>query len=137
MSETVNETAGGLRVATPETGLSEDAVERLRGSLRGALLRPGDEGYDAARAVWNGMIDRRPELIVRCTGVADVIAAVTFARANDLLMAVRGGGHSVAGLSVWCPRCVARTRNVSVLCPCVLRADDSKVPICRHLAKAL
>jgi FAD/FMN-containing dehydrogenase len=100
MSETVNETAGGLRVATPETGLSEDAVESLRGSLRGALLRPGDEGYDAARAVWNGMIDRRPELIVRCTGVADVIAAVTFARANDLLMAVRGGGHSVAGLSV-------------------------------------
>jgi hypothetical protein len=63
----------GQRVEGAETGLSDDAIEPLRGSLRGASLRPGDEGYEAARAVWNGMIDRRPELIVRCAGVADVI----------------------------------------------------------------
>lgn len=100
MGETMNETAEGLRAEIPETGSSEDAVERLRESLRGVLLRPGDEDYEAARAVWNGMIDRRPELIVRCAGVADVIAAIQLARAQDLLVAVRGGGHSVAGLSV-------------------------------------
>jgi FAD/FMN-containing dehydrogenase len=75
-------------------------VEAFKSSLRGELLLPGDEGYDEARAVWNGMIDKRPALIARCTGVADVIDAVNFARTNNLLVSVRGGGHNVAGKAV-------------------------------------
>jgi FAD/FMN-containing dehydrogenase len=77
--------------------VAEEAIESYRGSLRGALLRPGDEGYDEARTVWNGNIDRYPALIAKCNGVADVIAAVNFARENQLLVAVRGGGHNAAG----------------------------------------
>jgi FAD/FMN-containing dehydrogenase len=68
--------------------------------LRGRLFRPEDEGYDSARKVFNGMIDRRPAMIVQCAGVADVIAAVHFARQTDLLVAVRGGGHNVTGNAV-------------------------------------
>ena len=75
-------------------------IQSFRGQLRGELLRPGDGDYDGARKVWNGMIDKRPALIARCSGVADVIAAVQFAREHDLLVAVRGGGHSLPGLSV-------------------------------------
>ena len=85
---------------TIEGGVDEAAVAQLRASHRGALLRPGDDGYDAARRVWNGMIDRHPALIARCSGAADVIAAVTFARTHGLLVAVRGGGHSVTGSAV-------------------------------------
>jgi FAD/FMN-containing dehydrogenase len=70
----------------------------LREQLRGQVLVPGDEGYDQARRVWNAAIDRRPAMIARCTGAADVIAAVRFARERSLLTAVRGGGHNVAGL---------------------------------------
>ena len=77
--------------------LDEASVEEFKTSLRGALLRPGDEGYNDARIVWNGMIDKRPALIARCAGVADVINAVNFARTNNLLLAVRGGGHNIAG----------------------------------------
>ncbi len=77
--------------------LEEAAVQELAADFRGQLLRPEDEGYDAARTVFNAMIDRRPALIARCTGVADVIAAVNFARENELVVAVRGGGHHVAG----------------------------------------
>jgi FAD/FMN-containing dehydrogenase len=66
-------------------------------TLRGGLIRPGDASYDDGRLLWNGMIDKRPALIARCSGVADVIAAVNFAREHDLLLAVRGGGHGVAG----------------------------------------
>jgi FAD/FMN-containing dehydrogenase len=73
------------------------AVERLRGRLAGQVLAPQDAGYDDARRVWNASIDRHPALIARCTGVADVIAAVRFARERNLLVAVRGGGHNVAG----------------------------------------
>jgi FAD/FMN-containing dehydrogenase len=80
--------------------IDQSTIEALAAAFRGELLRPGDEGYDAARRVWNGMIDRRPALIARCTGVADVVSAVNFARANELLIAVRGGGHSVAGNGV-------------------------------------
>ena len=65
----------------------------------GQIIRPDDPEYDAARVVWNGMADRRPALIARCAGVDDVVAAVRFAREQDLLVAVRGGGHSVAGFS--------------------------------------
>jgi FAD binding domain/Berberine and berberine like len=90
--------------ATTTTGrhiaLQEAAVQELRASLRGALLRPGDEGYDASRRVFNAMIDKRPALIACCTGVADVVNAVNFARAHHLLVAVRGGGHHSAGHAV-------------------------------------
>jgi len=82
------------------SSLSDTRIENFRQCLRGRLIRPGDEEYDNSRRVFNGMIDRRPALIVRCGGVGDVIASVDFARENDLLVAVRGGGHSVAGNSV-------------------------------------
>jgi hypothetical protein len=72
----------------------------LRARFRGALLRPGEEGYDEARRVWNGAIDRRPALIARCAGADDVGTAVQFAREQDLLVSVRGGGHAVAGHAV-------------------------------------
>ncbi|HVM02244.1 MAG TPA: FAD-binding oxidoreductase [Acidimicrobiales bacterium] len=68
--------------------------------FRGALIAAGHAGYDEARAVWNGTVDRRPRLIARCTGAADVAAAVRFARERDLEVAVRGGGHNVAGTAV-------------------------------------
>jgi FAD/FMN-containing dehydrogenase len=75
-------------------------VDGLRSRFRGALLRPGEEGYDEARRVWNGAINRRPALIARCAGADDVAEAVRFAREHDLLVSVRGGGHSVAGYGV-------------------------------------
>ncbi len=75
-------------------------AESLQSSLQGQVLAPGDPNYDSARKVWNGQIDRHPALIARCSGPADVIAAVRFAREHDLLAAVRGGGHSVAGHAV-------------------------------------
>lgn len=80
--------------------VGEAAVQELKKQLRGELLRRGDGGYDAARRVWNGMVDKRPALIVRCAGVADVINSVNFARTNNLLVSVRGGGHNVAGNAV-------------------------------------
>jgi len=80
--------------------VDQSAVEKFKASLGGELLRPGEAGYDEARQVWNGMIDKRPAFIARCTGVADVIHCVNFARSNDLLVAVRGGGHNVAGNAV-------------------------------------
>jgi FAD/FMN-containing dehydrogenase len=77
----------------PATGFSD-----LRPRLRGELLEPGDERYEAARKVYNGMIDRRPGAIARCVDVADVIASVNFARENRVLLAIRGGGHNGGGL---------------------------------------
>jgi FAD/FMN-containing dehydrogenase len=76
------------------------AIEKLRVTMRGAVLCPGQDGYNAARTIPNAMIDRRPAVIARCTGAADVIACVRFARDHDIVVAVRGGGHSVAGKSV-------------------------------------
>ena len=78
--------------------LGEATLGELEQGLRGQLVRPGDDGYDEARAIWNGAHDRRPALIVRCAGVADVMRAVDFARSENLLVAVRGGGHSLPGL---------------------------------------
>jgi hypothetical protein len=75
-------------------------IAGLRRRFRGALLRPGEQGYDVARRIWNGAIDRRPALIARCTGVDDVVEAVRFAREVDLVVSVRGGGHAVAGHAV-------------------------------------
>src|SRR3546814_6005632 len=76
------------------------SYDYLRGGFRGEIFRPADPGYDAARAVWNAMIDRRPTLIARCRGTADVIAAVNHARAHGLPVSIRGGAHNVAGHAV-------------------------------------
>jgi FAD/FMN-containing dehydrogenase len=80
--------------------ISQSDVESFRAALRGRLLLPGDESYDDARTVYNAAIDRHPGAIVRCRGTADVIDAVKLAERHELLMAVRGGGHNVAGLGV-------------------------------------
>jgi FAD/FMN-containing dehydrogenase len=80
--------------------LDEDAVQGLVQAVRGAVMRPGDPGYDDARFIWNGLIDRSPALIVQCTGAADVVDAVNFAREQNLLLSVKGGGHNVAGNAV-------------------------------------
>ena len=80
--------------------LDEARVEAFAATLRGQLLRPADDDYEKARIVWNGNIDRRPAFIARCTGVADVIEAVNFARTNQVLVAVRGGGHNAAKLDM-------------------------------------
>ena len=80
--------------------LGEATVQELREAVRGGILTPGDNGYEDACRIWNGEHDgRRPALVVRCTGAADVIAAVGFARSTGLTLAVRGGGHGVAGFS--------------------------------------
>jgi FAD/FMN-containing dehydrogenase len=83
------------RKLTPQ--LDEAAVAELRANFRGELLRPRDAAYESARAIWNGAINKHPGAIARCTGVADVLSAIQFSRAHDLLAAVRGGGHNVAG----------------------------------------
>jgi len=70
-------------------------VEAFRNALRGDVITPADPAYENARRVWNHMIDKRPLLIAACAGAADVIATVKFARDNGLLLAVRGGGHSI------------------------------------------
>jgi FAD/FMN-containing dehydrogenase len=80
--------------------MSVKGYRRLRERFRGTLLRPGEEGYDEARRVWNGAVDRRPTLIARPAGADDVATAVRFAREHDLPVSVRGGGHSVAGHGV-------------------------------------
>jgi FAD binding domain/Berberine and berberine like len=84
----------------PDAAEFAAAVDALRSGLRGEALTAGDESYDAARTIWNAMIDRRPKLIVRCKGVADVMDAVNFARDHNLPVAIRGGGHNVAGHAV-------------------------------------
>jgi FAD/FMN-containing dehydrogenase len=76
-------------------------TDEFRAAFRGELIEPGDAGYDDARAVYNGMIDRHPRLIARCVDTADVIAAVNLARESGTLLAVRGGGHNAGGLGVW------------------------------------
>lgn len=77
--------------------LSQSTAQRLAADLHGRLVKPGDPSYDEARRVWNGLIDRRPALIAQCADAADVVRAVEFARDQELLLAVRGGGHNVAG----------------------------------------
>jgi FAD/FMN-containing dehydrogenase len=78
----------------------EAVVKDLKGRIRGPLLCPGDSGFDEARSVWNAMIGRRPALIVRCLGTADVIACVNVAREHGLPLSIKGGGHNIAGLAV-------------------------------------
>jgi len=84
---------------TTQTELGDGRVAALAEALRGQVLRRGDDGYDAARSIWNGAHDRHPALIVRCAGVADVLRAVELARSENLPVAVRGGGHSIPGFS--------------------------------------
>ena len=79
--------------------LGEATVQELREGVRGEVIQPGDPGYEDARLIWNGMIDRHPALIVRCAGVSDVLRALDFGRSQDLPIAVRGGGHSIPGFS--------------------------------------
>lgn len=92
-----------VRLATPAgvtVDVSTEAVERLRNGLRGSILLPSDPAYEEARTVWNAMIDKRPGLIVRSAGAADALRAVRFARDHGLLIAVKGGGHNIAGSAV-------------------------------------
>ncbi len=89
-----------LRVTTlsgTEKVLTEATVAGFKASLRGVLISPGDADYDEARQVWNANVDKRPALIARCGGTADVLSAVNFARTNDVLVSVRGGGHNIPG----------------------------------------
>jgi FAD/FMN-containing dehydrogenase len=85
---------------TEHASIEQLALEEFGSTLRGELVRPGDASYDERRRVWNASIDRYPALIARCAGVAEVIEPVRFARAHQLLVAVRGGGHSYPGYGV-------------------------------------
>jgi FAD/FMN-containing dehydrogenase len=89
-----------MSTVTARTSIDDAAVNGLRATLGGEVIAPADTGYDEHRKIWNGSIDRRPGLIARCAGVADVRAAVRFGREHGLVVAVRGGGHSFPGLSV-------------------------------------
>jgi len=80
--------------------IAADALQAFKAAFKGTLLTPDDAAYEETRKVWNAMIDRRPGLIARCTGTADVVQAVRFARQHGLLSSVRGGGHNIAGLAV-------------------------------------
>jgi FAD/FMN-containing dehydrogenase len=82
------------------TQFSNDIIDDFKSTIRGEVLLPADAGYEDARRIWNAMIDRRPTVIVRCSGVADIMRAVAFARDRDLPVAVRGGGHNIAGNAV-------------------------------------
>jgi FAD/FMN-containing dehydrogenase len=81
-------------------GIQNESIEKLRLGIRGQVLLPRDPGYDAARSIWNAMIDRKPGLIVRCAGVADVMRSVAFVRDHGLVVSIRGGGHNIAGNAV-------------------------------------
>ena len=92
-----------LQVKTRTNGeitLQEDTIRKFKESLRGELILSEDTGYDDARSIWNAMIDRRPALIVRCLGVADVVTCINFARERGLMLSIKGGGHNIAGLAV-------------------------------------
>src|SRR5438477_1348531 len=80
--------------------LTENSIADFKTTLRGRLIQPWDKDYDEARKVYNGMIHKKPRLIARCADVADVIRSVNFARNNDLLVSIRGGGHNAGGLGI-------------------------------------
>ena len=82
-----------------EIDLKQETLNGLKMRLRGPMFTPGDVGYDESRTVWNGMIDKRPAVVVRCLGTADVITCVQFARETELLLCIKGGGHNIAGLA--------------------------------------
>ena len=80
--------------------LDNAAIDALDENLRGTVIFPNSDGYDDARQIWNGMIDRKPGMIVSCAGTADVVSAVNFGRDHGLLVSVKGGGHNVSGNAV-------------------------------------
>jgi FAD/FMN-containing dehydrogenase len=80
--------------------IPQSNIESYRATMRGEVLEPSNPSYDESRVVWNGMIDRRPALIARCRNAADVAASVNFARDHGLPIAIRSGGHNVAGYAV-------------------------------------
>ncbi len=94
MSIELETTVGGAVQVSPEI------LQSFKAGFRGPVLAPDAPEYDEQRKVWNAMIDRRPGLIARCTGTADVVAAVRFARKHQFLLSVRGGGHNIAGMAV-------------------------------------
>ncbi|HVL91276.1 MAG TPA: FAD-dependent oxidoreductase, partial [Actinomycetota bacterium] len=77
--------------------MATSTLDELRAAVRGTVIGAGDPGYDEARRVYNGMIDRKPQAVIRCAGTEDVVAAVNYARENGLDLSIRGGGHSVPG----------------------------------------
>ena len=79
--------------------MKPELISKMKANLRGRVILPGDQNYNEARKVYNGMIDKHPKMIVKCANAADVRIAVAFARENDLIVAVRGGGHNGAGLA--------------------------------------
>jgi len=91
--------AGGLLFHHFVMSIPVPSLDALRSNFRGELITPRDSSYDNARRVWNALIDKRPAVVAMCAGAADVMATVTFAREQGLLLAVRGGGHSIAGNS--------------------------------------
>jgi FAD/FMN-containing dehydrogenase len=127
LSATGDSPPGDLRavkLSGAETILERTAVQDLRASLSGTLLTPTDEGYETARHVWNGMIDKHPALIARCANTADVVRTVTFASDRELLVAVRGGGHSFPGYSTCDGGLVI---DLSPMRTVEVRADDRTV----------
>jgi FAD/FMN-containing dehydrogenase len=95
MTDLLMKTIGG-----DQTSISQEDLQALQGGLRGRTCLKNETGYDEARTIWNGMIDRSPGLVVRCSAAEDVVQAVNFARRHDLVLAVRGGGHNIAGNAV-------------------------------------
>lgn len=95
MSSPLNPTS-----SVPRSTAVENAVQTLAPRLEGTVLTPSSPGYDDARRIWNAMIDRRPALIARCASVADIQHAIRFARDHGLPIAVRGGGHNIAGSAI-------------------------------------
>jgi FAD/FMN-containing dehydrogenase len=86
-------------IVPSEIDLKQELLEPLRARLRGPVIAPGSPDYEQSRSVWNAMIDRKPAIVARCLGTADVIECVRFARENDLLLCIKGGGHNIAGLA--------------------------------------
>src|SRR2546425_13310859 len=80
--------------------VSESLIQDFKTRLRGRLLRPGMDGYEDSRRIWNSNVVKRPSLIARCSGVADVVNSVNFARGNNVLVSIKGEGHSIAGLGL-------------------------------------
>src|SRR5437867_11287061 len=79
----------------------ESLIQDFKTRLRGRLLRPGMDGYEDSRRIWNSNVVKRPSLIARCIGVADVVNSVNFARRNNVIVSIKGGGHSIAGHGLW------------------------------------
>src|SRR5215472_4489792 len=111
---------------TTSTATTAAPYAELAATVRGDLIMPGDPGYDQARAVYNGMIDKYPAAIARCRDTADVITCVRFARHHGVEIAVRGGGHSVGGLAVWDGALVI---DLSLLRSTTVSPDDHTVRV--------